>query len=1559
MALPLDTSGVTLTNKIVNELHSVSTLEQRYIIPNKGTFFVNKLKVINDANGQLLEPVIDYMVLQLSIEASNEVLKETSQLIYIKNPQVLRVRLTYQAVGTEKYENIHARVTPYITDFINGRIDNKIFNAVAGENIELLPRDFLSTPHVQNSGASIYTQLSNIAEAISTNDPSAMQAAYEFLINYTNSVRGEYTKKITDLRNRIDSIFKSTELVNGQYIFTHEDLNPFVYFNYGSWVSNPRMLFWGGPEADVVFGEMKNISNDPGLLAVKTMAYRRDDSAPGINYVLTANKSEVNEGGDVTFTLSAPGLAEGTRISYMLAGVRSSDVVGGALSGAFILNASSVATVTITLVEDNETDGDTNLVLRLVQSPDVFALVKVVDTSQEIKFEAFFSSDVNGIRSIQAADEGQTAYLQIRTAGLITDRNLFLLYDDSTVNDNDIDGARPNTVVVSGNRATVPFTFKNDFVTEGNETLVINLCTTQNISSRLLRTVLQVNDTSKTPTLTSFFTGSSTSNEAIVNINEGQLLFLKVKTSNMPNGSVVNLTYAGTANADDFLSTLPTSVTLLNNEAVVQYNVKPDGATEGDETFTVTSALDVLPNMQDTKSVTIKDTSVGYMVEAAFLSNSSDGTQPITAATIPTNIYLCVKTRGFNNGDSLYVDMSSADASVKNLLNATTNTIRINANAGSVLLTLDDSRGSYTSVGQLRAIISTYIGNVIGNQMATIDNFPVNPRAVPTAKLTAVNSSGAAITQIGEGVAFRVKIETTNVPNGSDALPVRYSGTTNADDFSAALPSSVVITNGVGWLDFTTKADVKLEGTETFGVTVELPYGGGASTVQISILDTSLPVVNLRWTSDAGGNNTITGINEGQTAYLQVRTSGFTDGTALELGYSGQTNAADFVGTRPATVSIVGGAAVVPFTFAADSTEEGNELFTVSMLYQGTSLNSSASILVNDTSLPGPTTVKWSRSLMTGDAPGNLVFNEGETVFLHIETKNVPAGTELVMTYNGTANGDDFLLGLPNIITTAGTWTTVPFTIAEDMVEEAGANEYLFATASYRSVTATTPSSLSIIDTTSHVLVKNGEVKDVTILPGGKYLLIVQGAGGSSGRGLLTNNGSAPVGGNGNRGTLSKATFRDGASELFNIFAFGGGRGNATAYGLTMSDGNGYVNESGGYVLTNPVVPTIDGISTDGFIPDANNSFAFAGMNSGYVPFIFYTGDDRSSAAGFNHSRGFKLPLTAVTNALWNTYGSGGEPTRDEYGNSGLGGGAGGTYLGIITNPTSRPLTLRLTAGVGGVTDNSTANGGVGLSGGPGQAGCVFITRVANNYSLRNNNAVSSTMVANRYTATQMSGFNGNNYPGNKLTVPPGKKLTATLVSFVPDLNKIPNNDYAEAFGIFILKAENNVFWAYSQNNGNPTCFIYASYSPILPGSMFSSLDERGSVKRLFKRALAKAGGPGLAKNTAFVPYMQGVGIPTEYAHLIVNYPDNDPRRILNGGHPDYGVLAHQFNDVFTTDRALGKGQFWPTIGKFISGANRIHLEVANTTAYDIVLAPLITNSNHLEATLYYNLEDI
>lgn len=1569
MALPFDNTGAAATNKIVDELHAVGTLEQRYIIPDKGTFYVNRVKVFNDATGLLLEPVTDYMILQLSIDASNLSLLETSQIIFVMNPSVIKVRLHYQAVGSEQFENIHARVRGLVGDFISGKTSNRIFGAVAGESVELSPRDFLSTSRVLNNGHMLYVQLNNIAEAIATNDPSAVQAVYEFMINHTNTVRQEYTNKILQIRSRIDQVFKSTEIVNGQYLFTHEDLNPFVYLNYGKWQNNPNLLFWGGPKDNVQFGNLFSVSNEPGLFGMRTMAYRRDDSGTGIAFNLTANRNTINEGETVIFTLSAPGLSAGTRIPYIISGVQSSDVVGGSLTGWFLLNASGVGSVEVTMTEDEQTDGDANLVMRLQQSPDIYAVVLVKDTSQKVTYNAFFTSDENGTRVIQTADEGQTAFLQIRTTGLVADTVAWLLYNDSTINDDDIE-TKPGTVTIKNNRATVPYTFKNDFTTEGNETMVVNVCRTMNIASKVLRAIIQVNDTSKTPTMATLFTAASNSNNPISSINEGQQMFFKIKTTNMPNGSAVTLSYSGNAIAADFTNPLPTSVSLTNNEAVVILNVKADGITEGDETFTITTKLVDAPTVTDVRSIVIKDTSVGFTLDSVFYSNSSDGSQPITSGTIPTNIYLCVRTKGFNNGDQVHIDFDVSDPAVKALLTATAGLIRINANFGAMLITLDDVRGQYTQVGQLRARISTYINNTIGDQLGSAPNFVVNPRAVPTARLIAMDVNNNVVSQIGEGATLKIKIETVNIPNGAPALPVRHGGTATADDFNNVFPNAVVITNGVGWLEYSIKADGKLEGTESFIVTVELPYGGGTSSVQVSILDTSLPVANMRWTSDVSGNNNIQTVNEGATAYLQIRTSGFVDGTILQLKYGGSVSENDVVGGLPKTVAIVSGAAVVAYNFANDYIEEGDETLTAMLLYQGTDMNSNATIVIADTSVPGPTEIKWSRNLAPTAAVGNIVFSEGETAYLHIQTKGLVIGTELQMSYSGTAGAADFTGGLPPVVTVTGEWTTMTFPILEDYTEEPGANENLFATVTYRARSVATVSPMAIIDTSQYLSVKGGETKQFYLQPGETYYFIVQGAGGAGGRGIAsTTKPTTGPNGDGGRGGHSTLVIPD----ILDIWAGGGGEGK----GVPIYDSDAYGN------LTH-LYRAAPGGWTDVTLRKAESGSytnlelakAFTGMDGGNgmgpmtanellintaIPHNVYN----SPGIALNFAN--TLPA-AIKRDIFGRYGSGGQGGQGMSGktiwgqtgfNPGTSGSAGGTWMGVLHNPTTTPLLLTMTAGLGGKV--ATGSTPLGSSGVDGQPGCIVGFRVRD--KTYDPGTKSIFKIRNAEMAQPPSGWIGadwNDYP--RIVIPVGKRCHVVARAAAT----VTPQDSLVVIGLALTKLNGEVIISSGNVKRNFIAESWRSGNPY--GDYMANTDDpkgQGNVPgdyRYFKYVTTKIGWRGDKANTppAFQAYTGGIGLsadrpidPTRYGYQ-ANGSNIAASASVNNA--DFPVDLLEQNDTY------GRGPMTSATWRE-DGCTKVFACIENTTNSEMWISPYCSRQKvsaaqwNVEAI--YTLEDI
>ena len=92
---------------------------------------------------------------------------------------------------------------------------------------------------------------------------------------------------------------------------------------------------------------------------------------------LTADRTTVNEGGTVNFSLSSTSAA-GSVLSYTVSGVVASDMDGTTLSGTLTLNSSRTARLSIKLKADNLTEGTETLVLNV---GGVTSSVTINDTS--------------------------------------------------------------------------------------------------------------------------------------------------------------------------------------------------------------------------------------------------------------------------------------------------------------------------------------------------------------------------------------------------------------------------------------------------------------------------------------------------------------------------------------------------------------------------------------------------------------------------------------------------------------------------------------------------------------------------------------------------------------------------------------------------------------------------------------------------------------------------------------------------------------------------------------------------------------------------------------------------------------------------------------------------------------------------------------------------------------------------------------------------------------------------------------------------------------------------
>jgi hypothetical protein len=100
-------------------------------------------------------------------------------------------------------------------------------------------------------------------------------------------------------------------------------------------------------------------------------------------YTLASNKTSVNEGETITFTLSTTMLDTGTIVPYTISDVSVSDISLPSLTGNFITDATGKATLTLSLIEDALTEGTETLTIS-INGQSATRSVTINDTSTTV-----------------------------------------------------------------------------------------------------------------------------------------------------------------------------------------------------------------------------------------------------------------------------------------------------------------------------------------------------------------------------------------------------------------------------------------------------------------------------------------------------------------------------------------------------------------------------------------------------------------------------------------------------------------------------------------------------------------------------------------------------------------------------------------------------------------------------------------------------------------------------------------------------------------------------------------------------------------------------------------------------------------------------------------------------------------------------------------------------------------------------------------------------------------------------------------------------------------------
>lgn len=201
----------------------------------------------------------------------------------------------------------------------------------------------------------------------------------------------------------------------------------------------------------------------PGVSGVNASVTVNDTSQDPLSavYNLTSDKNSINEGEKVTFSISPSNIDYGTSIPFTLTGINKSRIFGGATTGVFIVGIAESYEVTV--LANRITDGNGTLTLT-INGTNTSKSVTVVDSSTSPTYT--LSADAASV------NENGTVVFTL-TSNAPAGESIQYSVTGITANDL-ISGSLTGTfTTISDIQKT--FVLKEDFVTEGNETMTMSL----------------------------------------------------------------------------------------------------------------------------------------------------------------------------------------------------------------------------------------------------------------------------------------------------------------------------------------------------------------------------------------------------------------------------------------------------------------------------------------------------------------------------------------------------------------------------------------------------------------------------------------------------------------------------------------------------------------------------------------------------------------------------------------------------------------------------------------------------------------------------------------------------------------------------------------------------------------------------------------------------------------------------------------------------------------------------------------------------------------------------
>ena len=185
---PLDLSATLVSNKITGEVRTITKDADRVFIPTGGPFYTKTLKVW--AGTTLLQPVKDYVALELNREGTLDSGKEVCNVLLIKHTAT-SFKIDYQVIG-----GIYSDYSNELADLINATPIDKLniltWGSILGKPTVFPPTSHQHYPYEWRGYTQVIHLLEQLRQLIVASDQAELAAIYQYIENNIKNIAADY-----------------------------------------------------------------------------------------------------------------------------------------------------------------------------------------------------------------------------------------------------------------------------------------------------------------------------------------------------------------------------------------------------------------------------------------------------------------------------------------------------------------------------------------------------------------------------------------------------------------------------------------------------------------------------------------------------------------------------------------------------------------------------------------------------------------------------------------------------------------------------------------------------------------------------------------------------------------------------------------------------------------------------------------------------------------------------------------------------------------------------------------------------------------------------------------------------------------------------------------------------------------------------------------------------------------------------------------------------------------------------------------------------------------------